>query len=467
MKILLQISVLLLIHPLLNGQNFKILSQLPLNDDLSLSTLKYGRKEYGIGLLNSKGSFTKEQTLNATPVGMGIMGDNVLLITAEEKNQKTRAYNALLIKKGGTNVLFEKSLFTKDNSNRISTTLLNDPNNNFGYVLFRETKYDEGFNFFGPSGFDTKFLESASLELYALNNKLEPKKIEISTEAANTYFAGACADNARNIYICSFTKDNMVMEKFDSTGKLQGKLSSPFSVWKNPGLFFKMQNDKDNQGSITIAGAYMNADKKQAHNAIRFDFTGKKVYATGEMVLNKQYLNSLKNAGEIKGRNFVAIYGLVPIQILEDLDRVIVVKEIQYEQAGGKGESTTYYREGAIITVYNKKTFEVERDILIDKKLASFVEQSEGIFARVSGNNLWAVTCEKSGLASFKTYVHKINLTTGELTKEEIEKEDIGKGWITFPKQTGWFKKSFVVPFFKITSPFSFSFETGFITKPY
>ena len=123
---------------------------------------------------------------------MGIMGDNVLLITAEEKNQKTRSYNALLIKKGGTNVLFEKSLFTKDNSSRISTTLLNDPNNNFGYVLFRETKYDEGFNFFGPSGFDTKFLESASLELYALNNKLEPKKIEISTEAANTYFAGAC-----------------------------------------------------------------------------------------------------------------------------------------------------------------------------------------------------------------------------------------------------------------------------------
>lgn len=468
MRIFLLLSVCFLSNFLADGQNYKVLSQLPVDDNFSVSTLRYKRDEFGVGLLDNKAVMAKEQRLKSIPTGLGIAGDNVLLICSDSKNYKTTGYSAVLLNKKSLLVLREQSLFTKKNSNQISARLLNDPYNNFCFVLFRETKYDEGFQMLGPSMFDTKYMESSTIQLVSLNNKLEPKNIEIKTDASASFFAGACADGLHNIYICSFTNSNITMEKFDSTGKLLAKLSSAFSVWKNPNFNFVMKNDRGDQSCVTIAATCLNSDKKMAQNVIRFDFTTNKVLTAGEVMLNKEYRQSLKNVNEeAKGRHFADMGTLNPVQILEDATKVILIKEIEGEQVGSKNEATTYYRDGSIITVYNKKTFEVERDIVIDKGFSTFVEPSDGIFAHLSDNYLWAVTCENSGLASFKTYVNKINLNTGEITKSEVEKEDIGKGWVTFPKQTAWFKKNYVVPFFKVSSPFSFSFESAFIVKPY
>jgi hypothetical protein len=468
MKTLLLLLVSYLSHFLLHAQNFKILAQLTLNDNSSISSLRFDRNEYGVGILNDKGVMAKVKPLPSIPLHLGTMGDDIVVIGADVKNIKTIGYNAILLNKKSLSVLQTRNLFSKNNSNRISSVLLKDPFNNFCYVLFRETKYDEGFSFFGPSIYDTKYLESSSIQLVSLNNKFEPKNIDIKTEAAGSYFAGACADDVRNVYICSFTDNNIMVEKFDSTGKLLGKLSSPFTVWKNPNLDFIMKNDRDNQSCITIAATCQSGGKKMSYHAIRFDFTNNKIFNTGEIILNKEYRQSLKSATEeAKGRNFADIDNLKPVQILEDANRVIVVKEIINYQLGNKGEATTYFREGSIISVYNKKNFEVERDIVIDKRMATFVEQSYGIFARLADNYLWAITCESSGLGAYKTYVYKINLATGEVTKDEIQKEGIGKGWVTFAGQTAWFKKNFVVPFFKVSSPFSLSFESAFIAKPY
>jgi hypothetical protein len=450
------------------AQDFKILSQLPVNENTNIATLKVKRGEYEIGMLTNKAGMTKEQAITSAPSGLALLGDDVILIGATEKNYKTTGYNATLFNKKSLAVLKEQSLYSKEGSNRLSSTLLKDANNNFCYVLFRETKFDEGFKFMGPSMFDTRYLESSSIKLISLNNKLEPKNITIKTEASDAYFAGACADDKRNIYICSFTKTAMVMEKFDSSGKPTGKLSSPFSVWKNPDFHFLMKNDRDDQSCISITSCCLNENKQKAHHVIRFDFTNNRILTPGEIILNKDYLKSLKNSNAAaKGSHFAFPEGMVPIQILEDAGRIIVVKEIMDERIGSKGDATTYYRDGSIITIYNKKTFTVDRDIVIDKGFATFVEPSEGIYSRLLDNYLWIITCENSGLTSFKTYVSKANLTTGEVVKTEIEKEDIGKGAVTFPKQTAWFKKEFVVPFVKVTSPFSMSFETEFKIMPY
>jgi len=169
---------------------------------------------------------------------------------------------------------------------------------------------------------------------------------------------------------------------------------------------------------------------------------------------------------EAEGKNFSSIEDLKPVQIFQDSARVIVENEILYDEFGGKDNPTEYNRRGSIITVYNKKTLEVIKDFVINKKLITFVEQSEGINAHLVGNNLYAVTCEGSGLASFKNYVYKINLTYGEVIKIEIEKEEFGKGKITFPSQVAWFKNKFAVPFFGLTT-FSSKTETVIILRSY
>jgi hypothetical protein len=468
-----KISFLLFIaffnYTLVHSQNFKILSQLEINDNLSFSTLKYNRDEYGVSIMNNKGVMTKEQAINSIPIDLGIMGDNVIVIGAEQKKLKTIGYMAMIINKKSCSILKEGSIFKKEGSNRISSTLLNDPNNNFCYILFRNTNYEEGFAFLGPSIYDTKFLESSSIKLISLNDKLEPNYINIKTVAANSYFAGAVADETKNIYICSFTNDLITVEKFDSTGFFLKKLSTPFSVNdKNPFFNCVIKNEKDNQQSVIITTTCNNTNKKKVLNTIKFDFSINKIIASGEIILNKDYRQTLKNVNEeAKGKNFADIENLEPVQILADSKRVVVVKEIKSYSFGGKGEATTYFREGSIISIYNKINFEIEREIVIDKKFATFLESSEGISVHLLGDYLWAITCENSGLASYKTYSLKINLSTGEVNKVEIEKEEIGKGWVTYPMQTAWFKKNFVVPFFKVSSPFSLSFESNFITSPY
>lgn len=469
MKFILLLLTTFFNYSILYCQDFKILSQLQINDNLSFSTLRFDRDEYGVGIMNNKGVMTQEQAINLIPINCGIMGDNILVIGEERKKLKTIGYNAILINKKTCSVLKEQNIFKKENSNRISCTLLKDPNNNFCYALFRQTNYDEGFHFMGPSNADTKFLESSFIQLISLNNKLEPKFIEIKTVAANSYFAGAVADETKNIYICSFTNEHITVEKFDSTGKLLKNLSTPFSVKdKNPFFNCVIKNETDNQQSVIIATTCINSSKMKALNTIKFDFTINKIITSGEIILNKDYRKTLKNVNEeAKGRNFSNIESLEPVQIFDDSKRIIVVKEIKSENYDMQAKVTAYYRLGSIITIYSKKNFEIEREIVVDKKLGTFLESSDGISVYLMNDYLWAITCENSGLASFKTYLLKVNLSTGEITKEEIEKEDIGKGWVTFPMQTAWFKKNFIVPFFKVASPFSLSFESKFIAKPY
>jgi hypothetical protein len=57
-------------------------------------------------------------------------------------------------------------------------------------------------------------------------------------------------------------------------------------------------------------------------------------------------------------------------------------------------------------------------------------------------------------------------LTSGEVLKNEIEKEGNAKGKVTFPSQVAWFKNNFAVPFFVLTS-FTSKTETAFMLRSY
>lgn len=470
MKTLLLFITTFLNISILYSQDYRILSQLKINENASFTTLQYNRKEYGIGIMNNKGAIINEQNINSIPIHAGIMGENILLIGSEDKRMKTLGYNALLINKKNCAVIREQNIFNKENSNKITTTLLKDANNNTCYVLLRQTNYNEGFQFFGPSNYDTKFLESTSLELIKLNNKLEATTININTVASKSFYGGAIADDSKNIYICSFTNEMFTVEQFDSTGKILKTLSSPISIKeKSPAFSCVIKNEKDNQQNIIISTTYNNSSKKSVLQNFKFDFINNKIFSTSAITLNKQYRQSLKNANEeTNAKSFSAIESLEPIQIIDDDKRIVFVNEIKTFVTGIKsGDATTYYRNGSIISVYNKNNFELERDIVINKNWATFVEQSNGISVHLLDNKLWVIICENAGLISYKTYLQKINLSTGEITKEEVEKGDAGKSWITYPVLVGWFKKNFVVPFFTKTSPFAMKFETTLITKEY
>lgn len=452
------------------SQNIKILSQLPIDDNSAFATLKLDRNEYAVGLISNKGVVSNQKQIELFPKSFGVLGDNVVVLCVESKKFKTVGYKAIQVSKKNCRIIAEKDLYKKENSDMVETAILKDSKGNFCYALFRQTNLDGQVQYFGPSNSEIRYLESSSIRIVSLNNKMEVKDIKVETVASSTYFAGAVSDEMKNIYICSFTYESMTMEKFDSTGKLLSKISTPISVReKKPYFNCEIRSESDGQQSIIVAANYYNASKKVVFNTVKFDFNYNRATTTGEEILSKDYCKSLKNVNEeASGKNFAHIDILKPVQILEDTNRILIVKEIKWDEPGGQKEPTTYYWEGSIITVHNKKTLEIERNIIIDKRLVTFVNSNFGTYARLSNNDLWVITCENSGLGSFKTFVRRINLLTGEIIKEEVEKEDIGRSWITIPEHVLWFKNNFVVPFFKVVSTaFSLDLETSFVIRKY
>ena len=68
MKFILLLLTTFFNYSILYCQDFKILSQLQINDNLSFSTLRFDRDEYGVGIMNNKGVMTQEQAINLIPI---------------------------------------------------------------------------------------------------------------------------------------------------------------------------------------------------------------------------------------------------------------------------------------------------------------------------------------------------------------------------------------------------------------
>lgn len=446
------------------SQAFYVSDMLPLNDTFSFETLRFSRNEYGYGIMNAKGIVSKQKSLSGRPISSGKFENNIVCISYGETKLKKESLQADLINPKTGALIKTELICTINNGDYTAVSILNDPLNNFSYVITRQTNLQNTIFIGGNQGY--KYLETSKLELISLDKNLATKKIELVTKAQNTFYGGACTDNNHNIYICSFSENSIVMEKFDSSGRLLSKLQSPFSSWKKPEFEAVIKYDNFSQNAVYITTSYLNGDKDNAANTLYFDFKTNKTITSGETLLNKNYKKNLKNSTQdADGKNFQAIGGLMPIQVLDDENRLIVIKEIITETPVDR--TTQHQRLGSIISVYNKKTLELERDIVVDKGLTTFVENSKGIYGHLKGSTLYAVTSENSGLTSFKTFLYKIDITNGSVIKTEIEKNDAGKGWITYPAHIIWHKNDFIVPFIWISTFLNMDFKSSFQVQKY
>ena len=126
-------------------------------------------------------------------------------------------------------ILADKLVYTNPDKNVIEPVVLNDPAGNFNYLLIRTSDQRGGLASLAVKA-ENKTHEFTQLSIISLESNLETHIKDLKDIALETFFAGACAGNNNEVYVSSFSKDQLITEKFDENGNLKGKLAVDASI---------------------------------------------------------------------------------------------------------------------------------------------------------------------------------------------------------------------------------------------
>lgn len=470
-KLFITVGVLLLFCTVSYSQDYLITNTLAGNDSIAFATLQYGRKDYGFGVMSSKGIMSWQLPVPGYPLGMGKFKNNVVAFYTLENTEGLTALkqiHAALINLHEKKITADKVVYTRTDKYGIEPFILDDPQGNFRYLLVR-TNALKGLLASGTAQAKTKTMATTELSAITLEANLEPHSKDLKSIALESVFVAACVGMKNDLYVSSFAESKLVTEKFDSEGDLKDKLSADAPARDKKEFFPVIKYDSLQGNCIDEAIAYSNNHKDDVMRSFRFDFNDQKVTATNEVSLDKDYVKQLEKTTEHNSKlsYFKSINELYPVQILETEDKVIVIKEIQYHFMPPDKDAERFYRQGGIISIYSKKDMNTERDIVFDKDFRTFIMGGNGICGQLKNGKLYTVTCELAGVAKYKTYLYIININDGSMEKRELEKEDAGKGWITNPSTVAWFSNNFIIPFNSGKAFVRLKFETDLQSENY
>jgi hypothetical protein len=459
------------------SQDYFIVKTLAGDDSNSFVTLRYGRKDYGFGVINSKGTMNWQTTVPGFPVGMGRFKNNVVFFYTLDNPEKLGSINevhAAMIGIKEKKILADKVVYTNPNKNVIEPVVLNDPAGDFNYLLIRISGQRGGLASLAIKA-ENKTHEFTQLSIISLESNLETHIKDLKDIALETFFAGACAGNNNEVYVSSFSKDQLITERFDDDGNLKGKLAVDASIRRKSAMdpiieIFPVIKYDSLQGNCDLAVRYRNDHKDEVMRLFRFNFNDQKAYSTEETPLDKDYVKQLEKVQGKKNKlsNFKSIDELYPVQILETNNKVIVLKEIQYETGiGSSNDPEKFYREGNIISIYTKDLQQVS-DVIIDKFMETYIMGGTSICSQVKNGKLYVITCELGRRAdNYKAVLSIINMDDGAIETSTLDKEDAGKGWITDPTTILWFNNNFIIPFTEGKAFLRLKFKTDLQSENY
>src|SRR6185312_12879711 len=333
-KVIFSFLIFLFSYEASYSQNYLITNTIRVNDSIAFTTLRYGRKDYGFGVISSKGIMNWQVPVPGYPLGMGKLNNNVVFFYTIEDPEALgpiKEVHAALINLREKKITDDKVVYTKEDKYWFYPFILDDPQGNFAYLLIR-TSALKGLLGNGFSQVRNKVNETTGLRVISLETNLEPHSKDLKSVVLESSFASACVGMNNDLYVSSLSNDQLITEKFDSDANLKGKLSTEALVASKKEFFPLIKYDSLRGNCIDETIAYPNKHKDDVMRSFLFDFNDQKATATDEVVLDKSYAKQLEKATgqSSKLSNFKSINELYPIQILETADKVIVLKEIQY-----------------------------------------------------------------------------------------------------------------------------------------
>ena len=424
---------------------YSIISTIRVDGANAFALLGKDRKNFGFGVIDSKGTLVWQIDIQGAPMELSRFGDNALVIYGDRFRafKPTREIYAALINVKMRKIVKQKLIFKNDSKSVIDPWFLNDPDGYFSRMLIRKNGLTTGFGS-GYTNSTAKEKQTLELKSISIDDELSTHANYIKGNVLSSEFVNAVAGYHKDLYITSFADGTITMERFDDKDELKGKLTKAISLKRNSQFFDLVKYDTIEPNCVDLAITYFNDQKMKLMPLFRFDFNRKTVIETETIDLNKNYVSSLEEAnGNNKLHHFHEINAIQPVQIIEDNNKTIVLKEIQFQQLNGKSE--VYFRMGSIISIYSKD-LKLLYEIPIDKISSNFISDFPGIYGHVKDGKLYLITNNKKGLG-FKTILYVLNVNDGTITSKDIKSDHSGPKWLTMPNQTIWFGTNYLVPF--------------------
>jgi hypothetical protein len=275
---------------------------------------------------------------------------------------------------------------------------------------------------------------------------------------------GASAGSNNDVYICSYTGEQVEIENFAANGELKSKLATEVKRKKNTLLLPELSYDSLQKNCVDLALICTNKQKDDLVQLFRFNFNNKKIAASEEVPLDKAYRSSLKVAGGEKGRYLKMLDALQPVQIIETHDKIILIKEIH--ATSYQDNTSTAQRMGSIISIYNKD-LKLLGEIAIDKWAANNLVRFDAIAGHVKDDKLYIITNERDGMG-YKAILYVIGINDASLiNSKEIEEKKSGINWLTMPGDIMWYNTTYLVPFTKAKASIHLNLETALVSESY
>ena len=432
----------------------------------SYVTLRNGRNDYGIGLIDSKSNLKWQLPVPGEPLDMGRSGDNAILIYTEKMGiySPLKVLHAMLVETHKKKVAKDVVIYKNPGQFIVEVEVLTNTKDELLSALVRESKSKISALGFGiGSGGSIK--ESRAITMIHLGSGLTLETKQLKTIAIGSEYLTTSMGSNNELYVCSYADGQLTTEKFDGGGNKLTQLATDLSLYKKVPYGFIVQYDSLQKDCFTVVLDYLDNKKDFLIRPFRFDFNGKKIIAAEPVPINKDYVKKLKadNPGS-KMNHLRNVDGLKPLQIINTPDKTILIKEIKSRMMADQN-TTKYLREGAIISIYSRD-LKLIKDIPINKYCSNFLMDFAQILGHVKGDKLYVVTNEMDGFGA-QCLLYKINLNDFSITTKRIPDPKRGLNWITEPGNIIWDDTSFRIPFLNAKASFKLKLNTEWVVEKY
>ena len=417
--------------------------------------VNYRKDDYGVLLLDSKLKIKWNTPLTGTPLGMGKLGDKIIIITTPDititgwKNQ----FDALLLEPATGKVITRKNIYKGSEDYFMEPKLFFIPKDNSFKLGIRKSLLTKSvkISFFG-SGVEkamTAGRSTSSFELISINGQLETTgKVELPVKKDLQFLD--CGNNSEGVLFFSYYEggQNIGLQRISPDGtNSEDYRHVSFDARDKSGFntgFFISRAEPD-VAYITIECT--NSDKDKTLGIYRIDFrqTGNQNDVT---VLTKAYKKEHKNDyspfNKDAGKPDTDLWNnLKTVAVLDHEDKVIVVNEVQFTQLIER-TGIMWNTGDAIVSLYDKK-MHLQSQVIIPKEMRILTSIGSASSYFIRGNKLYILSANSHKITYNALYVC-IDLATGKLLQySHPDRGEAKKRNPVDPGSTLWFRDGFMV----------------------
>lgn len=440
------------------------MSKIMLSANEAAALCSIEKDKYGVVMVNNKMQSKWLTPIEGLPCAITKFFDQILVISMRGKIDDPLSLDATLLDARNGKLISAKNIYNVKSQYKSEPKFFFDVASNSYKIGIRETSIN--LNDKRSTIAESRKLSglTTGFTLLTLNDKADVVKNVKVPVSSYSYFSNCAISSRGDFYWVTSDEDlNYTVEKFTSPEqKAVSRMNINISAGKKSRPVAQFIISKYNPDIMYLAASFDNDNKDHVAGLYKLNFKDNKMLRD-EVVYNKDYASKAKDNFQVINKdidNPSTKYwdDMQVTEIIEEGNRVILYNEVGGSYSAhyidySSGVATNaigaqrYDCRDGLINFYDNDLKLINTQI-VPKFSEAFIPIGLGSSLHISGNKLFIVSNDFSGLMVFKALYGVFDLTTGKTLKlEHISKAVNAKSDPADPKATLWFEDGFITTY--------------------